>query len=162
MKRKINIVLGVALIGLCAIVTGVALGGSTVSTRSFEQTRTSTDRGKLYGILDRESIRMLKGHNLVEFDLVEEKTHQRITVVYDNPMIALPANFPAASHATAIGQYDAGQHRFTADGVLTKCPSKYESEMDLATKELVNAWQSGQNATSPVNLMDRLRKVSAG
>jgi len=125
---NVKLLLGGGL-ALAAGVAGVlALSGSTVASLPFSRVAGSQGRVEIYGELDRASIRPLRGANLVTFDLVEEKTGQRLGVLYDNPASGLPNNFPAASHARAAGVYDPVKGKFVSDRVLTKCPSKYEGK----------------------------------
>ena len=104
---------------------------------------TSIQRLEIYGKLEPQTIKSIKGATVVQFDLVEEKTNQRLKVLYDNQSIALPATFPAASHAKVVGLYVAADQQFIGDTVLTKCPTKYEGEkdLDIARKDAVNKWQ---------------------
>jgi cytochrome c-type biogenesis protein CcmE len=140
MKR--NLVIGVAVVVLCGGVAGLSLSGALVKSVSFTALAPG-ERIEVYGILDQKSIHPVKkGANLVTFDLIEEKTNVRLKVVYDNPSVALPATFPAASHAKAAGYYDPVLKRFTSDTVLTKCPSKYDSKsLDLDKQQAVKKWQ---------------------
>ncbi|MBM3458239.1 MAG: cytochrome c maturation protein CcmE, partial [Armatimonadetes bacterium] len=114
----------------------------------FQDVSGSTDRVDVFGKLEADSITALKGSTLVRFELVEEKSGERLAVLYDNPSSGLPANFPAASHARAAGTWDPGRGVFHSDRVLTKCPSKYEQErtLDRKTREAIARWQeqSGQ------------------
>lgn len=148
MKR--NVVIGCVVVGLCAVVAMASLGnGSTIQSKSFAAVRTSNEPCELYGKLDTNSIVSLQGGNKVRFVLEEvrnrngkeEKTGEKITVYYDNPVIALTANFPAASHARAKGSFDPTSGEFVANSLITKCPSKYDKEMDLARQDAVRKWQ---------------------
>jgi cytochrome c-type biogenesis protein CcmE len=148
-KQKVN--MKVVLAGVAALVCGVlvlaSLAGSTVSTVPFGDVPQMKDRLEVYGKLDRQSIRPLRGATLVAFDLVEEGTGRRLSLLYDNPATGLPANFPAASHARAAGLYDPTQNKVIADRVLTKCPSKYKEEnLDVATRSAVEKWQQATGA----------------
>src|SRR4051794_40773169 len=125
MKR--NVVLGSALVVVCAVVAFVAMGNSVVSKVAFADLPKSTGRPcEVYGKLDAASIHPIKGANVVSFALVEEKTSERLDVLYQNETSALPANFPAASHARVSGVWDESQKKFIGNAVTTKCPSKYQ------------------------------------
>lgn len=140
MKR--NMVVGSIVVAVCAVVAMASLStGSTITSKKFAAVRTSTESCELYGILDRNSIQSLNGGNKVRFQLEEEKTGERITVLYENPTIALTANFPAASHAKAQGYYDKASGEFKSHALITKCPSKYDKPMDLSTQEAIKKWQ---------------------
>ena len=129
-----------ALVGLIAISLG---NGGTVKIVPFASlSGKKSEFVQVYGKLDKQSIRPVRGANLVMFDLIEEKTNARLAVVYDNPSSALAANFPNASHALATGYYDPAAHHFVTNAVLTKCPSKYkEDKLDPDTFKAVEQWQ---------------------
>lgn len=142
MKR--NVILGIGLILVCAVVAMGSMKGSTVSSVKFaELAKTKGEACQVYGRLDSSSIKMLEGLKLVRFALIEEGTGQRLNVLYDNPNSALPANFPAASHAKVTGTYDAASRLFTGASVLTKCPSKYDGKTDLGLKNEAGALRTG-------------------
>lgn len=148
MKR--NVVMGSIIVAVCAVVAMASLStGSTINSKKFAAVRTSVDNCELYGILDRNSIQSLNGGNRVRFQLEEEKTGERITVLYDNPTIALTANFPAASHAKAQGYYDKTSGEFKSHALITKCPSKYDKPMDLSTQDAIKRWQKESGLQPP-------------
>jgi len=142
-----------AVVGVGALLA-LALGGSTVSTVAFADVPKQKDRVEVFGVLDRDSIRQLRGFNLVAFDLEEEVggkkktlTGRRLTVLYDNKAVGLPANFPAASHARATGYFDPSTKRLVSSQVATKCPSKYEPNgLDPATKLALEKWKNAGEA----------------
>jgi cytochrome c-type biogenesis protein CcmE len=139
-----NMLMGGVLVAVCAVVAFASLRDSTVNAaQSFDNVpKQPGERLQVYGILDTGSIRSIKGAHQVAFDLVEEKTHKRLHVLYDNAVVALPANFPAASHAKATGEYDPVNARFVSSDVLTKCPSKYDAgSLNLAQKKAIDKWQ---------------------
>jgi len=146
---NVKMILAMGLVALSIIAGLVSLGGSTVSTVSFAKVPSSKERLEVYGVLDKTSIRPLRGAHLVQFDLVEEKTGVRLPVLYQNNAAGLPGNFPAASHARAAGTYDPTANKLVADRVLTKCPSKYEEKsLDLTTKDAVDQWRKATGQTS--------------
>jgi cytochrome c-type biogenesis protein CcmE len=150
-KNLAKIVLGV--VGVVAGLGGlmaVALGGSTVSTVPFAEVPKQREKVSVFGVLDKQSIRSIRGANVVAFDLLEEVTEgdkkrltgARLPVLYQNNAVGLPANFPAASHARAAGMYDPVNKKLVSDQVYTKCPSKYEENgLDPATKEALKTWK---------------------
>lgn len=152
-KSVTKIVLGV--VGVVAGLGGlmaVALGGSTVATVKFAEVPKQREKVSVFGVLDKQSIRPIRGANVVAFDLLEEVTEGdkkrltglRLPVLYQNNAVGLPANFPAASHARAAGLYDPVNKKLVSDQVFTKCPSKYEENgLDPATKEALKAWKEG-------------------
>jgi len=100
-------------------------------------------------VLESESIRSIKGANKVSFDLVEEKTHARMSVLYDNKIVALPANFPNASHAKVNGYYDRDAGRFVADAAMTKCPTKYDQDIQpTVPPEVMARWKQATEVAS--------------
>jgi cytochrome c-type biogenesis protein CcmE len=142
MKR--NLVIGGLVVVLCAGVAMMAVGGSMVSKVTFaDLPHKAGQQCEVYGKLVPESIKSIRGANEVSFDLVEEKTEARLHVLYDNQNSALPANFPAASHAKVSGVYDPTEGRFVGDAVVTKCPSKYDKgNPELANKQpFIEKWQ---------------------
>jgi len=142
MKR--NLVLGSLVVVLCAVIAAVATGGSMVSKVAFADLPHKVGQQcEVYGKLVPDTIKSIKGANVVAFDLVEEKTEARLHVVYDNMTSALPANFPAASHAKVSGVYDPTETRFVGNAVVTKCPSKYDKgNPELADKKpYIEKWQ---------------------
>lgn len=142
-KQWGRLLLAGAVIGVSAVVGLSAVQGSMVTAVPFAQVERKGGPVQVYGILDKNSIRSLRGYNLVRFDLVEEQTGSRLAVLYDNPATGLPANFPTASHARATGVYDPVQRKFVADNVYTKCPSKYkEEELDVVTRRAIQKWQA--------------------
>ncbi|HEU4754996.1 MAG TPA: cytochrome c maturation protein CcmE [Armatimonadota bacterium] len=149
MKSR-NLVLGSLVVVICAVIAGVSLGGSTKAAVAFAQVPTTRDRVEVYGKLDHSSIVQLRGHNMVEFRLVEEKTGKVLPVIYRNDATALPANFPAASHVRATGLYDSAERRFVADSAITKCPSKYDQKVALNPdqEKAIAAWGKG-SASQP-------------
>ena len=144
MKRR-NVIFGTGIVALCAVVAGVSLGGSTRKAVAFDEVPTSTDRVQIYGILDHATINPIKGHSIVAFTLLEEKTHKKMDVLYENTHVALPYNFPAASHAKVTGYYDPTEKRLVVSEVSTKCPSKYDQQMTLNQAQLKAQaeWQKG-------------------
>lgn len=160
MSSRRNLVLGLAVVAACSVVMFTALSSTKVSHVKFAELplKKPGERCEVYGKLEASSIKSIKGATVVQFDLVEEETGERLRVLYDNPSIALPATFPAASHAKVAGLYMAGDRQFIGDTVLTKCPSKYDAEkdLDIARKDAVNKWQKaigykqeGDAATGP-------------
>lgn len=148
-NRRLNLVIGTALVLLCGVVAAVAMNGSKSTQVPFrELPRTAGERTEVYGKLETRSIVSLKGANLVRFSLVDEKSGDRLDVLYDNPAAGLSANFPNASHARVFGVYNAAENRFVADQVITKCPSKYDNqEYDLEALQRRKATEEWQKAT---------------
>lgn len=138
-----NIILGSAVVVITAAVAGVSLSGSSVAKTSFaDLPKSAGNRCEVYGKLDRASIHPIQGATVVSFTVRDEKTNEPLEVLYQNPNSALPANFPAATHAKLGGVYDPVKHQFVASTVSTKCPSKYDAgKVDLAEKDVVEKWQ---------------------
>jgi cytochrome c-type biogenesis protein CcmE len=139
-----NVIIGSALVVLCAVVAMVSVGGSFVNKVTFaDLPQRAGQPCEIYGKLDPASIKPIKGANLVQFALIEEKTNARLPVLYDNINSALPANFPAASHAKVSGFYNAAEGRFVGSAVTTKCPSKYDKgNPDMVRNQpFIEKWQ---------------------
>jgi cytochrome c-type biogenesis protein CcmE len=147
MRQLHKLILAGGLVAGCFAVGFSAIQGSMVTSVPFDQVSKRSGPVQIYGILDKASIRPLRGYNLVEFDLVEEKTGKRMAVLYENHSSGLPANFPTASHAKASGIYDPMEKHFVSDAVMTKCPSKYkEEDLDVATRNAMKKWQGDATA----------------
>jgi hypothetical protein len=153
MNRKALMAFGVA--AACSVVGFAALGGgSTVRNVAIANVRTQQGPMEVYGALDKRSIRAIRSSNLVAFDIVDDKTKQRLSVLYDNPSTGLPVNFPTASHVRATGVYDSTQDKLVSDKVYTKCPSKdptngkqkwvygENQKQDTDTEEALIKWQT--------------------
>lgn len=143
-------IIGIATVLACAAIASASLFGSTLKSVAFADVQRKSERVDIYGVLDKPSIKAIRGATMVQFDLVEEKTNQRLTVVYDNPNSALPPNFPGASHARAAGVWDPSRGALVSNFVTTKCPSKYEEKnMDATTRKLVDQWKesTGQSGS---------------
>lgn len=142
MKQMHKLILAGSLVAGCVAVGFSAVQGAMVTSVPFSDVEKRSGTISVYGVLDKSSIRTLRGYNLVSFTLVDEKTGKRMPVMYDNAATSLPANFPTASHAKVTGTFDPMQKQFLTDSVMTKCPSKYkEEDIDAQTKAAVQKWQ---------------------
>ncbi len=156
-------ILAVAVAAACSVVGFAALGGSNVRKVAIgDVEKASSGPMQVYGALDKKSIRAIRSSTLVAFDLYDEKTNERVAVLYDNPSSGLPVNFPTASHAMVTGVYDPTQNKLVSDKVNTKCPSKSgenerptdqvvygnKGKLDSDTEDALKAWQiaTGQKA----------------
>jgi hypothetical protein len=155
MNRKAILALGVA--AACSVVGFAALGGSNVRKVAIgDVAKASTGPMQVYGAMDKKSIRAIRSSTLVAFDLFDEKTNARVSVLYDNPSTGLPVNFPTASHAMVTGVYDPTQNKLISDKVSTKCPSKEgekqrpgdsqivygdKGKLDADTEKALDAWK---------------------
>lgn len=70
-----------------------------------------------------KNYQMDKINNIFSFYLVDN-FGKEIKVVYNGP---IPNNFESCTSVVVTGKYKNGQ--FVASDILTKCPSKYESQM---------------------------------
>jgi hypothetical protein len=153
MNRKALLAIGVA--AGCSVIGFAALGGgATVKNVPIAQVRAQTGQMEVYGALDKRSIRAIRSSNLVSFDIVDDKTKERLSVLYDNPSTGLQVNFPTASHVRVTGVFDPTQEKFISDKVYTKCPSKdggkgeqkyvygENEKQDAETEAALKKWQS--------------------
>ena len=123
------------LIGLCGVTAAYSLRGATVSHLSFARARESRESCEIYGKLLPQSIQLSRGMTHARFTLEDDKTAERIDVLYDHPTQPVAANFQSASHTRAVGTYDPSRKVFVATQLIMKCPSKYESEGYTAGKK---------------------------
>jgi hypothetical protein len=149
-NRKALLAIGVA--AACSVIGFAALGGSNVRKVAIADVRKAPSGPmQVYGQLDKHSIRAIRSSTLVAFDIMDEKTHERLSVLYDNPSAGLPVNFPSASHAMVTGVYDPTQDKVISDKVNTKCPSKtgdegkksyaQDQKQDPETEEALAKWK---------------------
>ncbi len=90
---------------------------------SFEEAMKAGRTVQVMGGLAKGSSAYDTATKTLHFNLVDEKTKQKMAVAYTD---VKPANFEDAVSIVAIGKYDAGT--FRAEKLLVKCPSKYQGE----------------------------------
>jgi hypothetical protein len=136
LNRKALLAGGIAV--ACSVVGFAALGGSNVRKVAIAEVASAASGPmQVYGALDRKSIRAIRSSTLVSFDLLDDKTHERLSVLYDNPSTGLPVNFPTASHAMVTGVYDPTQKKLISDKVNTKCPTKEGEQQRPGSNSIV-------------------------
>jgi cytochrome c-type biogenesis protein CcmE len=90
---------------------------------SFDEAAKAGRTVQVMGGLDKGSSRYDTTTKTLHFNLVDEKTKQKMPVAYTD---VKPANFEDAVSIVAIGKYDGST--FHAEKLLVKCPSKYQGE----------------------------------
>jgi hypothetical protein len=125
MKR--GYVVGFLLAALCGVTVIFTLRGAGTPNVDFAQAKTSGESCVVYGKLLKESVQMQQGMKRVSFELQEEKSGDRLGVLYENSSEPVSANFASATHVRAVGTYDPRSGLFRAAQLYTKCPSKYDS-----------------------------------
>ena len=81
---------------------------------------------RLFGTVKGEGITMLEQGPGVIFQLEDkDNSVQTLQVVYNGPV---PDTFKAGAEVIVEGNFEAGNAKFNAETLMTKCPSKYEKE----------------------------------
>lgn len=88
---------------------------------SFTEAQKTIKEVQIIGSIDKTSI-VSTNNGLLEFVLTEKS--QKLKVTYSG---LKPKQFENAEKIVAIGNYDKSTQSFKANKILTKCPSKYES-----------------------------------
>jgi cytochrome c-type biogenesis protein CcmE len=118
--------------GILLVVVGFMIFSSAGQTKAYfkdinEVTADATYVGKTVkvgGLVLKDSVK--KDGKTVTFTIYEkDKKHSQITVVYSGQ---LPSQFGSDIEAIVDGKL-VSQERIEADRLVTKCPSKYEGEM---------------------------------
>ena len=123
MNRKALVAIGVA--AGCSVFGFAALGGgATVKNVPIANVRSSTGPMEVYGALDKRSIRAIRSSNLVAFDIIDDKTKERLSVLYVNPSTGLQVNFPTASHVRASAPRRAPPRRATSPSTKPVEPAR--------------------------------------
>ena len=118
--------------GALVLVGFLALGLTTFSRSmnpyvSFTEAKAAHRTVQVMGALEKGTSRYDAATKTLLFDMVEEKSHEKIAVAYRD---VKPANFEDAVSIVAIGRYEpvAAGGVFTAEKLLVKCPSKYQGQ----------------------------------
>jgi cytochrome c-type biogenesis protein CcmE len=114
---------------------------------SFAEARAATGRSvQITGALPASKDSWYSDDELrtFNFQLIEESTGDSIHVVYHG---VKPSTFEEAVSIVAVGRFD-GQE-FTAEQVLTKCPSKYEGQDPSQHDEAYGRTADGTTAKYP-------------
>jgi cytochrome c-type biogenesis protein CcmE len=125
MKR--GYVVGFLLVALCGVTVAFTLRGAGTPNVDFAQAKASGEACVVYGKLLKDSVQMQQAMKRVSFEIQEEKSGERLGVLYENSAEPVSANFASATHVRAVGIYDPKSGLFRAAQLYTKCPSKYDS-----------------------------------
>lgn len=112
-------------------VMGYLLTESSVSYENdFSKVKQSEKRIRATGVWVKEkSYHYSKENNLYSFYLVDNSGVE-IKVEYSGNF---PNNFESSTSVVVTGKYE--DDTFKADNILTKCPSKYEEQFEVSSKE---------------------------
>ncbi len=96
----------------------------TLTELSEQAPRLAGQGVRISGYVRPGSIQRDKNGSLVQFDVYEKTTKRTIPVVYAG---IIPDTFKDDAEVVVEGIYDPSSPTFTANTLLAKCPSKYES-----------------------------------
>ena len=110
---------------ICAIAAIFSVNLNKVEYSNFTDAKKTSDVVQIIGKPDTSSEKFEQDSEKVKFTfLLKDRQNKTDEVVYFN---AKPMNFDYAEYVVVRGSYRNGI--FTADEILTKCPSKYEGEL---------------------------------
>ncbi|HXK59734.1 MAG TPA: cytochrome c maturation protein CcmE [Acidobacteriota bacterium] len=124
------IVAGTLIIGAIVYLMFSGINDSMVYYYSVSELLASAEdlNGKgvrVSGYVAPGTIQRTSGTSQVEFLVFEKESEKRLPVVYRG---IIPDTFKENAEVVVEGTYLADQHRFQANTLLAKCPSKYESQ----------------------------------
>jgi cytochrome c-type biogenesis protein CcmE len=126
---KVKYIIGAAVILGAAIIGATAFQGSITPYVDFAEARASGDRCQVMGDILHHRTSYEAASQTLLFTIVDEHG-EPLQVAYQGIM---PGNFEQATSVVAKGRY--ADHRFAADELLVKCPSKYQGgELDSVTR----------------------------
>jgi len=123
MSRRAWTVVGIALLVGFAGFAFTTFKSNLTPYVSFHEARSDGRVVQVAGGLDRPSARYDQGQSALFFNLVDQKTGEKLPVVFHG---LRPSNFSDAISIVAIGNWDAKGSEFDAQKLLVKCPSKYQ------------------------------------
>lgn len=119
MKKRHGI--GIAIIGVFIIFSALSFKSSLTPYVTFSQAKTMNGSVQVRGVLASEQVTMTDDGKAVKFKLRDE-SGQEATIIYKG---AKPDGIEQATSIVAIGKFR--NEQFTAEKLLVKCPSKYQS-----------------------------------
>jgi len=123
MKKKYMFGVGIALIFV--IVAVFALNSSAIEYANFGKAMSSGKTVQVTGSWVKEKpTEYNPDKNLFTFYMLD-KENKEAKVVFNGPK---PQNFNIANYFVATGKFDGST--FYASNILTKCPSKYEGQIE--------------------------------
>lgn len=118
-KPFVGVVAGVSAFSIIAF---VMLSNSSSYVTIAQAKTAQGDSNHLSGDLVKDSVQVDSNNALITFDIVDESGDTMKVVHHGLP----PANMGEATSVVVVGGYN-GDH-FESTKLLTKCPSKYESD----------------------------------
>ena len=124
MRKRLLILLIFVLI--CAVIAIFAINLNKVEYSDFDKARTVNETVQIIGKpnISSEESEETGGRITFSFILTDKKQNSEKVVYYN----VKPMNFDYAEYVVVRGSYR--NNKFVADEILTKCPSKYESELE--------------------------------
>lgn len=127
---RLKYIIGIAIAITFVVVAIFALNSSAIEYANFDQAIQSGKKVQVTGSWVKEKPVEYKAEkNLFTF-FMKDKQNKEIQVIFNG---AKPQNFDIANYFVATGKFDNGL--FYASDILTKCPSKYEGQIDDLKKK---------------------------
>jgi cytochrome c-type biogenesis protein CcmE len=122
--KKLAVPLLLIVLGLVGLlVVGILEGGiPEIQAREMSDAKYRTGTVKVHGLLDK----IQSAERPLRFTIRDKLDPTATIEVYADK--TRPDTFQESFDVSVEGIWDAKQNRFVADRILTKCPSKYESE----------------------------------
>lgn len=117
---RIKYVIGVLVVAGAIVFGALSFQGTVTPYVDFNEARASGRRCQVMGDIVHESTSYEASSQRLLFTIVDE-SGDPLEVAYEGIM---PGNFEQATQVVAKGTYE--DHRFAADELLVKCPSKYQ------------------------------------
>ncbi len=131
MKKRYTIAIIVLLI---AVIIGLFLmNKSKVEYMDFKQARNQNKIIQVIGKPDK-NYDSLNIHSSLFIFFMTDKIGNYQKVVYHGPK---PMNFDLAEYVVVKGKFD--EKNFVATEILTKCPTKYEKELNIQNKDTIKS-----------------------
>lgn len=117
---RIKYVIGVLVVAGAIVFGALSFQGTVTPYVDFNEARASGRRCQVMGDIVHSATTYEASSQRLLFTIVDE-SGDPLEVAYEGIM---PGNFEQATQVVAKGTYEG--HRFTADELLVKCPSKYQ------------------------------------
>ena len=122
---KLRYIIGIALVVIFAVIGIYALNDSKIEYTNLEVAKTNGRKVQVKGVWVKEKgAEYNSTTNQFTFTMHDENK-QEVKVIFEG---ARPNNFDIAESIVVKGRYEGGE--FHASDILTKCPSKYEGNVE--------------------------------
>ncbi|MBK9249866.1 MAG: cytochrome c maturation protein CcmE [Ignavibacteria bacterium] len=122
---KLRYIIGIALVVIFAVIGIYALNDSKIEYTNLEVAKTNGRKVQVKGVWVKEKgAEYNSATNQFTFTMHDENK-QEVKVIFEG---ARPNNFDIAESIVVKGRYEGGE--FHASDILTKCPSKYEGNVE--------------------------------